>query len=185
MAVKKWNARLSLLTVALLLIHEGYQLYAYISFYYNPTLTAVSGFALAGCLILHAVLSAICVFVLHDSKAVAYIRLNIRTVFQRVSAVLIILLLPVHIFSFSLLESTVGGAGYVLTEAAQIIYYAALSCHVALSFSNALITLGRLSDIRKKHIIDVIVLIICVLLFIAASVIITTVNAKIIGQVTG
>ena len=181
MAVKKWNARLSLLTLLLLVMHEGYQLYAYVTFYYNPTLSKVSGFATAGCFVLHAILSMICVFGMHDAKNVAYKKLNIRTVLQRVSAVLILLLLPLHIFSFSLMKSSVGGIGYVLVEAAQILFYAMLSCHVATSFSNALITLGRLSDIKKKRIIDVIVSVIFTLLFIAASVIITTTHTKIIG----
>ncbi len=180
MAIKKWNARLSLLTLLLLLIHEGYQLYAYITFYYNPVLSKVTGFATAGCFALHAILSMIIVFVMHDSKSVAYKKLNIGTVMQRISAVLILILLPLHIFSFSLLKSSVGGIGYVLVEAAQIIFYAMLSCHVALSFSNALVTLGRLSDIKKKRVIDVVVCVICLLLFIAASVIITTAHTKII-----
>ena len=186
MAIKKWNARLSFLTLLLLLIHEGYQLYAYITFYYNPVLSKVTGFATAGCFALHAILSMIIVFVMHDSKSVAYKKLNIRTVMQRISAVLILVLLPLHIFSFSLLKRSVGsvgyvgGVGYVLVEAAQIIFYAMLSCHVALSFSNALVTLGRLSDIKKKRVIDVVVCVICLLLFIAASVIITTAHTKII-----
>lgn len=181
MAIKKWNARLSLLTLLLLVLHEGYQLYAYLTFYYNPTLSKVSGFAAAGCFVLHAILSMICVFVLHDAKNVAYKKLNIRTVMQRVSAVLILILLPLHIFSFSLLKSSVGGIGYVPVEAAQILFYAMLTCHVVLSFSNALITLGRLSDMKKKRVIDIIVLVIFVILFIAASVIITTTHTKIIG----
>lgn len=179
MNIKKWNAQLSLLTFALLLIHEGYQLFAYITFYYNPTLSKASGYALAGCFVLHGILSAICVFALHDSKTVAYKKLNLRTVMQRVSAVLIILLLPLHIFSFSLLQSSTGGMGYVLVEVIQIIYYAALSCHIALSFSNALITLGRLSDMKKKRVIDTIMIVICSLLFIAVSVIITMTHTKI------
>lgn len=181
MNIKKWNARLSLLTIALLLIHEGYQLYAYLTFYYNPTLSKVSGFVTAGCFVLHGILSAICIFALHDSKTVAYKKRNIRTLLQRISAVMILVLLPIHIFSFSLLQSSIGGIGYVFIEAVQIIFYAALSCHIALSFSNALITLGRLSDIKKKRIIDMVVLIICALLFIAVSVIITTTHVKIFG----
>ncbi|MBQ6153837.1 MAG: hypothetical protein IJJ15_08835 [Ruminococcus sp.] len=181
MTIKKWNARLSLLTILLLLIHEGYQLFAYITFYYNPTLSKVSGYAVAGCFVLHGILSAISVFFLHDAKSIAYKRLNIKTVLQRVSAALIILLLPIHIFSFSLLQSSVGGIGYWMVETAQILYYAALSCHIALSFGNALISLGWLSDIRKKRVIDMIVLVICALLFIAVSVIITTTHTKIIG----
>ena len=181
MNIKKLNARMSLLTFALLLIHEGYQLYAYITFYYNPTLSAISGYAAAGCFVLHGILSAICVFFLHDSKTIAYKRMNIRTLLQRISAVMIILLLPFHIFSFSLLQSSVGGIGYILIEAVQITYYAALSGHIALSFSNALITLGWLEDMKKKRVIDIIVIVICTLLFIAVSVIITTTHTKIFG----
>ena len=181
MGIKKWNARLSLLTTALLLIHEGYQLCAYLTFYYNPTLSAISDCSAAGCFVLHGILSAICVFALHDAKAIAYKKLNIRTLLQRISAVMIILLLPIHIFSFSLLQSSAGGLGYILIEAAQIIFYAALSCHIAMSFSGALITLGRLSDIKKKRVIDAVVLVICALLFLAVSVIITTTHTKIIG----
>ena len=98
---------------------------------------------------------------------------------QRVSAVLIVLLLPLHIFSFGILKSSVGGVGYILTEIAQILFYAALCCHVALSFSNALVTLGYLADMRKKRIIDVIVTVISVIMFIAASVIITSAHTMI------
>ena len=179
MKIKKLNANLSLLTLLLLLIHEGYQLYAYITFYYNPILTMVLGYAVAGCFIMHAILSAICVFALHDSKSIAYKKLNIRTVLQRVSAVMLFLLLPIHILSFPLLQSSAGGTGYILVEAVQIIFYAALSCHISMSFINALITLGTLSDMKKKRKIDIIVLVICALLFIAVSVIITTIHTKI------
>ena len=181
MKLKKLNANLSLLTLLLLLIHEGYQLYAYITFYYNPMLTKVSGRAVVCCFILHAIMSAICVFALHDSKTIAYKKLNIRTVSQRVSAVMLLLLLPIHILSFPLLQSSAGGAGYVLVETVQIIYYAALSCHISLSFSNSLVTLGRLTDIKKKRVIDIIVLAICALLFIAVSVIITMIHTIIIS----
>ena len=179
MNIKKSNARLSLLTVVLFLIHEGYQLYAYTAMYYNPVLSKVTGYALAGALALHVILSIISVFVLHDAKTVTYKKLNIRTVWQRVSAVLIVLLLPIHIFSFGLLKSSVGGIGYILTEIAQILFYAALCCHIALSFSNAFITLGYLTDMRKKRIIDIVVTVICAILFIAASVIITSVHTMI------
>ena len=179
MNIKKWNARLSLLTLALLLIHEAYQLYAYLTFYYNPTLSAVTGYSVAGAFALHAVLSAICVFALHDSKGIAYKRLNLGTVLQRVSAAVMTVLLPIHILSFGLLKSSAGGVGYILTEAAQVLFYGALSCHAALSFSKALITLGRLSDVKRKRVIDIAAAVICAALFTAASVIITTTHTMI------
>ncbi|HCA54684.1 MAG TPA: hypothetical protein DEO95_04255, partial [Ruminococcaceae bacterium] len=80
MNIKKWNARLSLFTMALLLIHELYQLYAYISFYYNPVLSKAFGYAVASGFVLHGILSAVCIFALHDAKTVAYKKLNFKTV---------------------------------------------------------------------------------------------------------
>ena len=179
MNIKKWNARLSLFTMALLLIHELYQLYAYISFYYNPVLSKAFGYAVASGFVLHGILSAICIFALHDAKTVAYKKLNFKTVLQRVSAVIILLLLPLHILSFSLLQSSVGSFVYVIVESAQVVFYAALSCHVGLSFSNALVTLGRLEDKGKKRAIDRIVLIFWVMLALMMSIVITTTHAKI------
>lgn len=173
MTMKKWNARLSLLTMLLLLIHETYQLYAYMTMYYNPVLSKVTGYALVAALALHAILSIVIVFVMHDSKKIAYKKLNLKTLLQRISGGMIIVLLPIHIFSFGLLKSSAGGFGYVLTEIAQILFYGATLCHFSISFSNALITLGWLSDMKKKRVIDIIVTIICVLLFLVASVIIT------------
>ena len=150
MNIKKWNARLSLFTMALLLIHELYQLYAYISFYYNPVLSKAFGYAVASGFVLHGILSAVCIFALHDAKTVAYKKLNFKTVLQRVSSVIIVLLLPLHIFSFALLQGSVGSIAYIIVETVQVVFYISLSCHVGISFSNALVTLGRLEDIGKK-----------------------------------
>lgn len=179
MSIKKWNAQLALLTFILLLIHEAYQLFAYITFYYNPILSKVTAYAVAGCFALHAILSIVIVFAMHDSKSVAYKKLNLRLVIQRVSAAAMILLLPLHILSFGLLQISVGGAGYVLIEIAQILFYAAMFTHIATSFTSSLITLGRLEDMRKKQIIDRVMIVICALLFIAVSVVITVTHTMI------
>ena len=123
MNIKKWNARLSLFTMALLLIHELYQLYAYISFYYNPVLSKAFGYAVASGFVLHGILSAVCIFALHDAKTVAYKKLNFKTVLQRVSSVIIVLLLPLHIFSFALLQGSVGSIAYIIVETVQVVFY--------------------------------------------------------------
>lgn len=177
MKSKKWNARLAIFTFFLLLIHEGYQLFAYLTFYYNSTISAITGFSLAGCFLAHGILSAISVFVLHDAKIVTYKKRNCKTVLQRASAVVVILLLPVHIFSFSLLQRS-ETAAYAVIEALQIVYYAALTGHIAVSIGNALVTLGLLADIGKKRVLDTVVFVVCALLFIAVCVIITMGHAK-------
>ena len=57
----------------------------------------------------------------------------------------------------SMLQKSAGGVGYVLTEVVQIVFYASLMGHIALSFGNSLVTLGSLSDI-KKRILDLCIL---------------------------
>ena len=154
MRIKKLNAWLALITAALLLIHETYQLFAFILFYYNPVMTKILGYALALAFVLHGILSAYCLFVLHDSKSVAYKKMNIKTVLQRISGLAMILLLPLHICSFLLLQRSAGTFIFYLLLAFQALFYAAINCHVAVSFSSAFITLGYLEDMDKKDRID-------------------------------
>lgn len=179
MKTKKWNARLALFSAGLLVIHSLYQAIAYLTMYYNPVISAVTGFALAGAVLLHAILSAVSVFKLHDSKIIAYKKLNIKTVLQRATAIIIVLLLPLHIISFNLLKSSLGTVWYGLTEMVQILFYAAVYSHFALSFTNALITLGKLENINTKRKIDILLYVVCAVMFIITSTVITLMHTKI------
>ena len=181
MRIKKLNAWLALITAALLLIHETYQLFAFILFYYNPVITKILGYSLASVFILHGILSACCIFALHDSKTITYKKMNIRTVLQRISGLAMILLLPLHICSFLLLQRSAGTIIFYLLLASQVLFYAAINCHVAVSFSNAFITLGYLEDMDKKDRIDRITWIISALLFITTSLVIISVYNRMFG----
>ena len=181
MRIKKLNAWLALLTVALLLLHETYQLFAFILFYYNPVMTKILGYSLASVFILHGILSAYCVFGLHDSKSVAYKKMNIRTVLQRISGLAMILLLPLHICSFLLLQRSAGTFIFYLLLAFQALFYAAINCHVAVSFSSSFITLGYLEDMDKKDRIDRTAWAISALLLITTSVVVISVYNKMFG----
>ena len=181
MRIKKLNAWLALITAALLLIHETYQLFAFILSYYNPVMTKILGYALASVFILHGILSAYCIFGLHDSKSVAYKKMNIRTVLQRISGLAMILLLPLHTCSFMLLQRSSGTFVFYLILASQVLFYAAINCHVAVSFSSAFITLGYLEDMDKKDRIDRTAWIISTLLFITTSVVIISVYNRMFG----
>ena len=181
MRIKKLNAWLALITATLLLIHEAYQLFAFILFYYNPVMTKILGYSLAFVFVLHCILSAYGFFVLHDSKSVAYKKINIKTVLQRISGMAMILLLPLHICSFILLQKNAGTSIFYLILASQVLFYAAINCHVAVSFSNAFITLGYLEDMDKKRRIDRVAWIISALLFITTSVVVISGYTKMFG----
>ncbi len=178
MNFKKTNAVLGLITIFLMTAHAVYQMFAYITFYYNPLVSKLTGFVLLGVVVLHVILSMLIVFTKTDSVTVTYKRRNIRTVIQRVSAMMMVILLPVHVFEFELLKRNAGSAVKYLIELTLILFYAALMLHISMSFSNALITLGLLEDMKKKKIIDTVVLIISIAIFTAASVITLSVQLK-------
>ena len=178
MNFKKTNAVLGLITIFLMTAHAVYQMFAYITFYYNPLVSKLTGFILLGVVVLHVILSMLIVFTKTDSVTVTYKRRNIRTVIQRVSAMMMVILLPVHVFEFELLKRNAGSAVKYLIELTLILFYDALMLHISMSFSNALITLGLLEDMKKKKIIDTVVLIISIAIFTAASVITLSVQLK-------
>ena len=144
-------------------------------------MTKILGYSLASVFILHGILSAYCIFVLHDSKNVAYKKMNIKTLLQRITGLAMILLLPLHICSFMLLQRSSGSFIFYLLLASQALFYAAINCHVAVSFSSALITLGYLEDMDKKGRIDRTAWAISALLLITTSVVVISVYNKMFG----
>ena len=153
-SVKKANGYISLLSIILMLAHAVYQLVSYVIFYYNPVISKVLGYGTAALILIHIVLSGFSLVRLHDSSSVMYKKLNARTLIQRGSGMLMLILLPIHIYSFKLLGMSVGTIWYWLVEASQVIFFASLYTHVAISFTRALISLGWLTDDRKRASID-------------------------------
>ena len=98
MILKKTNAVLSLLTLLRMVIHIGYNVFAYLTFYYNPGLKMMTAYPFMICVCLHAVLGVFLVIAGGDGTGIRYYPgLNLTTVIQRTSAALILLLLVVHI----------------------------------------------------------------------------------------
>ena len=176
--MKKTNAYLSIIIMILLVVHAGYESISFCIMNYNPLLSKITGYLTAGTVTAHAVISVICLFVLHESKSVIYIRLNIRTVIQRVCAILMIVLLPVHIYSFAILSRSVGNGLYFLAEVSQVLFYAAVFTHIAVSFEKSLITLGMLEKEATRQRINMLMTVVCLLLFIVTGVITITTHFK-------
>ncbi len=176
--IKRVNAYFSLASLALIAVHVIYEIFAYITMYYNPVLSALVSYIPATIIVTHAIISIICVIFLNDSIKILYKSMNRETVLQRVSAFLMVILLPVHIVSYNLLESSAGSAGYIVTEIAQVIFYMSLYTHIAVSVSKAFVTLGFLDDDRRRKRIDVFAMIICGIMFFITTVIILTSHGK-------
>ena len=169
MRIKKINAVLSLLTVLAIIVHIGYNIFAYLTFYYNPMLKGLTAgpFMLLACL--HAILGMMIVFLQADGTRLdLYPKQNRSTVIQRVSAALIFPLMILHTKTFSLLQSCAGSGKwvpFVLLIITQPLFYGTVLTHVAVSVTRALVTLGRIDSREKQKKIDCIVYIFCAVLF--------------------
>ncbi len=172
MKLKKLNAALGLLTILCLLLHMGYSVYTYVTFYYNPTLSKAFQLPVIIAACLHGVTGMLTVFLQNDGGSAAlYPRHNRRVILQKVSAALIFPLLILHLNTFSLMKQSAenGEKGVVIALiAAELLFFAAAITHAAVSLTNGFITLGILSSRNTQKKIDTVVYVICALGFIAA-----------------
>ncbi len=172
---KKINAVLGISIVVLFLVHILYEIFAYLTFYYNPIVTKVIAYAALGAVVLHVFMSIYIVSFVHDrGKGMKYPALNARTLIQRISAVVMTVLIIFHMNTFKLLSQNAKTnlPLFVIVLIVQIIFYASVLLHVAVSASNAMISLGIIASDNARKRTDVIVWIICAVLFAAASFII-------------
>lgn len=155
---KKMNAALGLLSILLMLLHVGYSVFAYLASYYNPLLKNWTAYPFMVAVSLHAVLGMTLVMTQPDGTSLReYPKQNLRTILQRVSAALILPLLILHINTFSLLRSTSENGQWFffgLLILGEILFFAVVITHVAVSLSRGLITLGWLSDPGKQKRLD-------------------------------
>lgn len=173
MKMKKANAVITLISMFLFLLHMIYNVLAFMMGFYNPVLSKIFGFSLLFLIALHAVMSIVIVAVFHDSKTIQYKKKNMRTRFQRITAGIMVLLLPLHIFEIPLLQKTRGIFLFSLLQSVKFIFYSAVLFHVALSLTNAFVTLGWMEDRRKKNRIDRALLITAVILVVVLGVFFT------------
>ncbi len=173
MKLKKINASVGLLSIAALLLHVGYTVFAYLTFYYNPSLKLLTAvpFMVLSCL--HAVCGMLTVFLQADGTRLdLYPKQNLRTILQRVSAALILPLLILHINTFNLLRSAAEAGRWLwfaVLMISQPLFYGAVLTHVAVSVTRGLITLGLLSSVDKQKAIDRVIYVLCAIAFAAAS----------------
>lgn len=176
MKLKKVNAALGLLSIAAILLHMGYSVFTYLFFYYNPFLQKVFAIPFMVLVCLHAVCGMLIVFTQGDGTRMdMYPKQNLRTVFQRVSAALILPLLILHINTFALMSAAAknGHPVYVvLLMIAELLFFAVVIMHVVTSFTRGFITLGWLSSIETQQKIDKAVYVIGAIVFAVSSFII-------------
>lgn len=169
MKLKRINAVLGLLSVVAILVHIGYTAYAYLAFYYNPTLKLLTATPFMTLACLHAVTGMSAVFLQADGTRLdLYPKQNIRTIFQRISAALILPLLFLHINTYSMLRTEAESGRwflFALLMISQPLFYGIVLTHITASVTRAMITLGWITGRERQRRIDRIIYIIAAAAF--------------------
>ena len=156
-----------------MLVHIGYTVFAYLAFYYNPTLKLLTAIPFMVLVCLHAVCGMLTVFRQADGTRLdLYPKQNLRTILQRASAALILPLLILHINTYGLLASTAEAEQWLwfaLLMLSQPLFYGVALTHVAVSVTRGLITLGLLSSSDRQKRIDRVIYVLGALAFAVAT----------------
>ena len=173
MKLKKISASLGLLSIACMMIHIGYIVFTYLTFYYNPMLTILTAVPFMVMVCLHAICGMLTVFLRADGTRLdLYPKQNIETILQRVSAALMLPLLILHINTFGLLQAAAQKEQWIwfgLLLISQPLFYATVLTHIAVSVTRAFITLGWLTSREKQKTIDRVIYILCAAAFVIAA----------------
>ena len=176
MKMKKMSAALGLLSIAALLVHIGYTVFAYLTFTYNESLKVLTALPFMVLVCLHAVCGMLTVFLQADGTRLdLYPKQNLRTILQRASAALMLPLLILHIRTFSLLESAAQAgqwAWFSVLLASQPLFYGVSLTHMAVSMTRGLITLGLLSSREKQKHMDIAVYLLCAAAFMISTLVV-------------
>ena len=173
MKLKRIDAVAGLLSAIALLVHIGYTAYAYLAFYYNPTLKLLTAVPFMVLACLHAVLGMSAVFLQGvGTRLDLYPKQNIRTIIQRIAAALILPLLILHLNTYSLLRACAEGGKwffFAMLMISQSLFYGTVIAHVASSVTRGMITLGWITSRGRQKMIDRIIYVIWAAVFLLVT----------------
>lgn len=164
MLLRKVNAWLSLATTILLFQHTIFYSFWMLSLCDFNSVNKITSRVLAGLMVLHAVLSIAMAFLGHKGadkgRFKDYPHINISTIIQRTSGILMLLLIGLHIW---------GAACFfqpkILHAFIQPLFFIMALAHASVSFSKAFITLG-IGNAKIVKIIDITTKLLCLVIFI-------------------
>lgn len=165
MLLRKINAVLSLISTILILDHAIFLAIWMLSRCSIEKTENFLPWILMISVLAHAIISIILAVLGHKNaekrKCKEYPKLNVATIMQRFSGILMILLLALHI---------VGAENHyqpkILHAILHPLFFAVVLAHVAVSASKAMITLG-IGNAKAVKVVDVVIKVICIATFIA------------------
>ena len=163
--LRKINAFLSLIITILLMDHAIFNA-AWMLSYGNIHKSTEMSRVLVGLMLVHAIMCIVMAILGYKGaekrKCKEYAKLNIQTLVQRISGVLLILFTALHVLG------TVGilQPPKPIHATLPILFFALTMAHVAVSGSKALITLG-IGSAKFVKIADIVIKVLCVVTLVA------------------
>ena len=169
MALKKLNAVTSWILTALLFVHIYTTLVYLLTGRFDLQVMMKVPRALAIVCVIHVCISLAIVFFMHDgSDFTKYGKLNQRTFMQRLSGLLILLLVHPHVKLFAgfIYENLPLSAGRkIFVFIVEMLFFGAIYTHLECSFSRSLITMGLIRSEKAERTVDYAMRTLCVLGF--------------------
>ncbi len=171
--MKKANAIVGLLATVVFLTHAMTMSYSFMTGWYNFAICKGLAYATMIIVSVHILLSVINIFFLHDQTYISkYKKRNVKTIIQRATAIIIVILLHAHVKTYTFIPakemlSIAMKARIIIVE---LIYFASIYTHVSISFSKSLISLGLIRSDKAEKNINNTAVVVCIILFVVSMV---------------
>lgn len=162
--IKKLNSIVSLLCCVSLLGHFVTMTKSMMTGWYNlgvcKNLAHMTGLTVS----IHVCLVLIIFFFIHDGSNLSlYGKENMKTIIQRASGLVIMLMVHFHVKNYGFIMSD---EPFMMIEriricVMEIVFFASIFAHLSTSFSKAFISLGLISDCKKINILDIVIRVFC------------------------
>lgn len=182
--MKKINSVLTIITTLILVDHLSAMSMFFLTGSLNLSVTKIIARALCSIVALHALLSIISVFFMHDGAKIGpYKMQNKNTIIQLATSIVIANMLHPHVkaFGFLINKQPITTPAKIMVIVTEIIFFGAILLHLSVSFSKALITLGIIRTEKAEKIVNRVVKILCIALtvFSCASLVFCIVNWRV------
>ena len=171
MKLKKFNAVIGLLIVLSLCGHAGTMGYSIWTGWYSYVICKMLARMTVSLVAVHVIVTLVEFFFFHDGSDFTYQKYNRSTILQRVSALAMLVLIHIHTKAYAHMAT-----GAVLTTeqaiffcVEEIVFFACVLTHVAVSVSKGVITLGLVSSSKAVSVIDKICYVVCACVMLAVT----------------
>lgn len=170
--IKKTNSLFALISVLSICGHAGTMVYSLLTGWYDYNICKALAHTTAGAVTVHVALCLIIYFFIHEGSKISYAgRENAETIIQRVTGLLIILLVHRHIVNYGFIMSGEPflAADRVKVLICELIYFASLFSHIAVSVQRLGVSFGVIRSKKAYSVIEKIIKPLCAALFILVA----------------